>query len=108
MTTQTRPAVADILAKLPAVCAHVLEPEHKPIFIKRGERGYYDAPTLLRIAASPGEGSTADPVEVSVNLWNMMRGITKRQVECMVIGSMCGWDVPGADVDYRDEADAHA
>jgi hypothetical protein len=107
MTTQTKPRhaddavdVADILAKLPPVCAHVLEPQHEPIFIKRGERGYYPAHVL-----TTAMHRHAMTVEQVVSAWNARHNVSAQQELCMLIGSMRGWEVPGADVDYMDAMD---
>ena len=36
----------------------------------------------------------------SLNEYNEAIGVTKRQAQCMQIGSMFGWDVPGADLEH--------
>lgn len=79
------------LHKLPKFCVARLKRSHNPsddslILIKRGESGYW-----------PAGGFTED--------YNERRGITKDQVEAMLIGSMFGWDVPGADPDWHVEDD---
>lgn len=49
------------------------------ICVKRGERGYYPIYTPL----------SADEL-------NKRAGVTREQAEAMHIGSVVGWDVPGA------------
>ena len=65
--------------------------------MKRGESGYY-----------PSGWSTTDAQENRriADEQNRKLGVTTAQEEAMKIGSMCGWDVPGADPakyeeDYR-------
>ena len=58
------------------------------ICVKRGESGYY-----------PSDWSTPDAQENRriADEQNRKLGVTPAQEEAMKIGSMCGWDVPGAD-----------
>ena len=57
------------------------------VAFKRGESGYYPI------------NSNASAVEL-----NERRGVTKAQVSAMYMGSLFGWDVPGADPDlYNDD-----
>ena len=72
------------LQKLPEMCASRNRVDEAPIYIKRGESGYYPAPADL------------DP-----DKFNADHGITKAQVLAMEFGSMCGWHVPGADPDHH-------
>lgn len=77
--------------KLPKICYGLDTIEHRAIIIKRGDMGYYktDWPA----------GYTQDMIDEL----NEMLGVTREQAEAMYIGSMFGWDVPGADPDiYRD------
>lgn len=61
------------------------------ICVKRGEIGYY-----------PSDWSTPDAQENRriADEQNRKLGVTPAQEEAMKIGSMCGWDVPGADPDH--------
>lgn len=73
--------------KLPAMCAARLPGTEEPILIKRGEMGYWKAPRL------------------DVDGYNLRKGVNKYQVEAMLVGSMFGWSVPGANPDvYEAEA----
>lgn len=67
------------LEKLPAYCAAILPGYGTPIIIVAGERGYHPAPLNLNVEA-----------------YNAKRGITPAQAEAMLVGSMFGWEVPGA------------
>lgn len=49
------------------------------IAVRRGELGYY--PILTRCTAEA---------------LNETAGVTQAQADAMVVGSMCGWDAPGA------------
>jgi hypothetical protein len=81
--------VLSILQKLPPV-AYIDNSWNKSpgapsvIAVKRGEMGYYPIHTPL-----------------TVDELNERAGVTKAQAEAMHIGSMVGWEVPGADPDYQ-------
>lgn len=73
---------------LPEMCFSTLKSTGDLICIKRGETGYY-----------PSDWST-DNKEENVELADQLNeklGVTPIQRQAMEIGSMCGWDVPGAD-----------
>ena len=77
--------MVDVLAtlkKLPAMCAAHHRVDDAPVVIRCGVIGCFPAPGL------------------DVDDFNNTRGITPAQVLAMEIGSMFGWDVPGADPDY--------
>ena len=77
-----------IAAGLPELCFSTLQTTGQLICIKRGESGYY-----------PSEWDTEDKernVELEDEL-NEKLGVTPAQRQAMEIGSMAGWDVPGAD-----------
>ena len=67
--------------RLPDICAARMQSTGEPIFIKRGETGYWPA---------------ADK-ELDVDEWNGVQGISRAQVEAMLFGSLFGFDKPGAD-----------
>lgn len=71
------------LEKLPEFCyaPDMLRPG-KLIVIKRGDSGYYRSPYA----------GTAE-------MHNQRLGVTPEQMEAMVMGSMVGWHVPGANPD---------
>ena len=73
---------------LPELCFSALQTTGQLICIRRGESGYY-----------PSEWETGDKernVEEADRL-NERMGVTPAQRMAMEIGSMAGWDVPGAD-----------
>ena len=79
------PKVAD---GLPELCFSILASTGQLICIRRGESGYY-----------PSQWDTGDKernVEMADEL-NERRGVTPAQHQAMEIGSLAGWDVPGAD-----------
>ena len=78
----------DSLTRLPDLCWSVLPSDGSLICIKRGESGYFLS-----------DWNTRDP-DMNRRLAdgiNQRRGITPAQEQAMLTGSMCGWDVPGAD-----------
>lgn len=73
---------------LPELCFSTLASTGQLICIKRGESGYY-----------PSKWDTGDKernVELADEL-NENLGVTPIQRQAMEVGSMAGWDVPGAD-----------
>lgn len=77
-----------IAGGLPELCFSTLASTGQLICIKRGESGYY-----------PSDWDTGDKernVELADEL-NGNLGVTPAQRQAMEIGSMAGWDVPGAD-----------
>jgi hypothetical protein len=72
-TTQTN------LQKLPGICAASHPITGAPILISAGESGYYPLPPHFDVEA-----------------FNKRNGITCAEVDAMVIGSMFGWNSPGA------------
>lgn len=80
--------VLENLKKLPEKCAAKMPGTDEPILIKRGVKGYWPL--------KPG---------FDVDGYNQRHGVNRYQVEAMLVGSMCGWEVPGANPDYYE---AHA
>ena len=77
-----------LMDELPEMCFSVLPENGALICIKRGESGYY-----------PSTWST-DSRERNTELAdfnNQKLGVTPEQRQAMELGSMVGWDVPGAD-----------
>lgn len=73
---------------LPEMCFSTLASTGDLICIKRGETGYYRS-----------EWDTGDKeknIELADRL-NEQLGVNMWQRQAMEVGSMCGWDVPGAD-----------
>lgn len=73
---------------LPEMCFSTLQSTGELICIRRGESGYY-----------PSQWNTGDKeqnVELAERL-NEQLGVTMWQRQAMEVGSLCGWDVPGAD-----------
>ena len=73
---------------LPEMCYSTLPTTGQLICIKRGETGYH-----------PSEWDTGDKernVELADQL-NEHLGVDMWQRQAMEVGSLCGWDVPGAD-----------
>ena len=72
---------------LPETCFSILPSSGQLIIIRCGERGYY-----------PSEWDTGDKeqnVELADEL-NEKLGVSPIQRQAMEVGSMAGWDVPGA------------
>jgi len=79
--------MTDFTNKLPAFCAAVHQTTGEFIILKRGVTGYW-----------PGEALGVTDQETA-DYFNQKRGVTSAQVEAMLIGSVFGFDVPGADPD---------
>ena len=80
--------VIPLRSSLPDHCFSVLAETGEMIIIKKGESGYYHSDLNCNDA-------TVSRVVAAEN--NKRLGVSKIQEECMVAGSMFGWDVPGAD-----------
>ena len=80
--------IPDTADGLPEVCYSVLPSTGALICIKRGEAGYY--PSVWDTGAEWKNRELADAN-------NKRLSITQAQRLAMEIGSMCGWDAPGAD-----------
>lgn len=79
-------------ASLPEHCYSMLSAENTLIKIVKGESGYHEVCQL------------DDHGRKTVDAKNTAIGVTKAQEAAMVIGSMFGWDKPGADpANYDDQ-----
>lgn len=76
--------VLNTLQKLPPMCAGRHPSDGSAILIKRGVAGYWPARP-----------------DFDVDRFNARYNISAAQVEAMQIGSMFGWEVPGADPDMH-------
>ena len=85
--------VIPIRSNLPERCFSVLAETGEMIIIQKGESGYYHSDLNCNDA-------TVSRVVAAEN--NKRLGVSKIQEECMVAGSMFGWDVPGADPKNND------
>lgn len=93
MTTTN--AAPPALAKLPLLCIAYLACNpvgRRIVAIRRGERGYY--PTNF-----DDSHLTEEEITDLVGVLNGRLGVTPREKEAMIVGSMFGWDMPGADPD---------
>lgn len=79
--------VIPLRASLPEKCCSYLESTGEIILITKGERGYVPQGVL---------DQNRPPREV-VDEINATIGVNRAQEAAMVIGSMFGWGVPGAD-----------
>jgi hypothetical protein len=70
--------------KLPMRAAVMVPGQNLVGLVDRGDKGYYPMPSWT--------AKTADG-------WNERHGVSHAQREAMLVGSMFGWDVPGADPD---------
>ena len=78
-------------SKLPETCYGVDKTSRELIIIKRNEMGYY------KTAWAPFD--SVKEAQAIANEYNGKMGVTRAQAAAMSIGSMFGWDVPGADPD---------
>ena len=80
-------------SRLPGIC-YVRVPGNAPaqaiVLVKKGESGY--RPSRVQVP----DTLTDEQITNLVNELNADLGITPQQSECMLVGSMFGWDVPGA------------
>lgn len=82
--------VLEVLSKLPPQSFATLPGNAKLVIgIHRGVPGY----TPLNMH------DTAEEAEAQAKRLNDRRGVTNAQREAMLVGSMFGWHVPGADPD---------
>ena len=82
------------MMNLPETCYSILSGTGELIIIRRGESGYY--------RTNCSSSNKSENIELK-DFYNERLGITKIQEECMKVGSMFGWNVPGANPDNFDE-----
>jgi hypothetical protein len=93
----------ELAEKLPKLCYVFVAgncPGYRIGIIKLGEVGYYPTEFDSQVAAD-------EIAKQAVNEFNKKLGVTPAQAEAMKVGSMFGWDVPGADpAKYEEKLDA--
>ncbi len=77
--------------KLPEICYSYLRTNNEIILLKNGEKGYYKTDFALP--------KTREEAKAIVKDRNEKLGVSRLQRACMEIGSMFGFNVPGADPD---------
>lgn len=73
---------------LPEICFAMNDVNNKVVILKKGILGYFNYDNV--------SNSSVDELNDSI-------GVTKTQVAAMKVGSMFGWDVPGANPENYDE-----
>ena len=73
---------------LPEICFAMNDVDNKVVILKKGILGYFNYDNV--------SNSSVDELNDSI-------GVTKAQVAAMKVGSMFGWDVPGANPENYDE-----
>lgn len=89
-TELVRRAYLDVMADLPTYCfvRHITTGE--PIIVKRGHQGYFPVSYVCNVERMNGE-----------------RGLTAAQISAMEVGSIVGFNCPGADpLNYPEDANA--
>lgn len=79
---------------LPDFCYSVLQSTGEIVILKQGESGYFRTDIAVR--------NKEEALEF-VEEYNSKLGVSKSQAQAMSVGSMFGWDVPGADPSNYDE-----
>ncbi len=85
---QNETKVIPLRSSLPERCYTVIAETGEMVIVVKGESGYYPSDLDCKDAAVS---------RVIARENNRKLGVTEVQEECMVAGSMFGWDVPGAD-----------
>lgn len=86
--------VIPLRSSLPEQCYGVLPNTGEFIIVKKGESGYYQ--TDISMGSKEENRALADE-------YNGKLGVSKAQAAAMLVGSMFGWQVPGADPKNYDE-----
>ncbi len=97
---KTKTTAKENISLLPEYCFSSDNVTRKLIRIKAGESGFYPAHTHpeVKIAARHLEN-----IDDLADRLNAEMGVTKAQREAMEIGSMWGWEVPGANPNAYNE-----
>jgi hypothetical protein len=90
--TEEETRMSKVIEKLPEKCYGILLATNELIIIRRGEDGYY-----------PMKDGPYYTDKETVSEMNAKIGVTPAQAEAMSMGSMFGWNTPGADPDNYDE-----
>lgn len=85
--------VIPLRSSLPERCYHVLAETGEVIILEKGSSGY--CKTTLDMGSREENRTLVDE-------YNRKMGVSKAQAEAMSVGSMFGWDVPGADPSHYD------
>lgn len=80
--------VIPLRSSLPERCYHVLAETGEVIVLEKGSSGYFKSTIDM---------GSREENQALVDEYNEKLGVSKAQVEAMSVGSMFGWDVPGAD-----------
>jgi hypothetical protein len=99
------------ISKLPDWCYGMLLTDLSLIVIKVGESGYYPGGTLkpmeqqllAKIQALTDYNVKKEQMDAFVDILNLNLKISPAVRRSMEMGSMFGWEVPGADPDAYDE-----
>lgn len=84
------------ISKLPEYCYSQLNTTGEVIKICSGMSGFYRQEQFMYIKRELQHGVSRKDL---VNKLNIKLGVTPEQKEAMEIGSMFGWEVPGANAD---------
>jgi len=102
--TKTKSQAQANLEKLPAECYATLNTTGELIKLVAGMSGFYRQGQKYPRTLIASEDITMDEL---ADRWNADMGVTPAQREAMEIGSMWGWDVPGADPDIYSKLNDH-
>lgn len=102
-TLITTASAKENIAKLPEKCYSKDLVTNELICIKAGVSGYYKMPQpgpgVLDLKDIKEDGTFVyQTIDEFIDQWNEEIGVTPAMREAMEIGSMFGWEVPGANV----------
>ena len=90
--------VVPLRASLPNQCYVYVQTERRIGIVKKGESGYYKTDI-----AECNNIKNHVKAKTFVDELNKRLGVTTAQAKAMMVGSMCGWHVPGANPKNYDE-----